>query len=483
MLAGLFLTTVVYWSAVGILTARFNEKEANELYDIHLSHTGVALLRLVLENQEPPTPLSERLSEASIDQLFQKWPDFPERVVHGLPAVRERVIPISPAKQAADPDVVAKNVKHGRTMRYQLWRNGHLVFKSTNAPTTPITELPGFSSDRDTYGKVWRNYSVWDVNHELLALVSEPEEARIDLVRSLSILYINPFLLGMPVFIFLIWMSVNSGLSPLNDLSKAIAKSNARSLVPIDSDNSPRELKPMVLALNHLIDRVAQALDAERRFNANTAHELNTPLAAIQAHLYVARQSQNDAERQQALNQAHIATERSIRLISQMLALARLGSEQAYADMQSVNLNDIAQDVCAELMPLAMRRDQTLEILTAAGSTVVMGQADLLHRLISNLVDNAMRYSPQHSQIQLEIGQAMNGVRLTVSDNGPGIPLAQREHVFDRFFRLADQSARGTGLGLAICRKIAMMHLAEISLSEGPDGTGLSVHVDFPSGG
>jgi two-component system OmpR family sensor kinase len=292
----------------------------------------------------------------------------------------------------------------------------------------------------------------------------------------------NPIIVGMPLFILLIWLSVRRGLGPLTDLSRAISRRDANSLERIEESNSPPELQPIVLSLNNLMGRIQQSLEAERRFNANTAHELNTPLAAIKAHLYVARQSQNDAERQQALNQAYIATDRGIRLISQMLAMARLGSEHAFADLQSVNLNDIAQDVCAELMPLAMRRDQTLEILTTSGSTVVMGQADLLHRLISNLVDNAMRYSPQHSQIQLEIGHTMNGVRLSVSDNGPGIPLAQREHVFDRFFRLADQSARGTGLGLAICRKIAVMHHAAISLSEGPDGTGLSVHVDFPSG-
>jgi signal transduction histidine kinase len=138
-----------------------------------------------------------------------------------------------------------------------------------------------------------------------------------------------------------------------------------------------------------------------------------------------------------------------------MLAMSRLGPQHALADMKNVNLNDIAQDVCAELIPLAMRRDQTLEILTTTGSMMVTGQTDLLHRLIENLVDNAMRCAPPHCQILLTLGNAVNGLRLTVS---------------------------GTGLGLAICRKIAAMHHAQMSLSEGPNGRGLSVHVDFPSG-
>jgi signal transduction histidine kinase len=366
-------------------------------------------------------------------------------------------------------------------MRFQLWREGQLIFKSTNAPTTPITVLQGFSTGTDASAIAWRNYSVWDVNHELLAMVAEPEELRLDLVRNTAIRHVNPFVLGAPVFILLLWLSVRAGLKPLTDLSKAIANSEPDSLAPIEVEGSPRELKPIVNALNQLIERMKQSIEAERRFNSNAAHELNTPLAAVQAHLYVARQSKSEAERQQALNQAQAATERGIRVISQMLILARLGQQDAASDMVNLNLYDIVQDVCAEVMPLAMRHVQTLEILTQPGSMAVKGLADLLHQLIGNLVDNAMRYSPPHSQILLELAPAMNGLRLTVSDDGPGIPEEKRAEVFNRFFRLADRSVSGTGLGLSICRKIADMHRAQISLSAGPDGKGLSVHVDFPT--
>jgi signal transduction histidine kinase len=382
-----------------------------------------------------------------------------------------------------DADVVEKNTAYGRTLRYQMWRgDGELMLQSGNAPDTPMTKVLGFSLSKDTEDKVWRNYSIWDARHEMLAVVSEADADRMQLVRSIVISSMNPIVVGMPLFILLMWLSVRRGLGPLTDLSKAIARRDAHSLVPFDGIKCPPELQPIVQSLNSLMGRMQQSLEAERRFNANAAHELNTPLAAIQAHLYVARQSQNEAERQQSLNQAQVATERGIRLISQMLALARLGPHSDLAEMKSVNLHEIAQDVCAELIPLALRRGQTLEIVTTPGSMVVTGQADLLHQLIGNLIDNAMRYSPPHGQIQLELGQAMNGLRLTVSDEGPGIPEEQREQVFNRFFRLADQSVSGTGLGLAICRKIAVMHHAQISLSAGPDGKGLSVHLDFPTG-
>jgi two-component system sensor histidine kinase QseC len=380
-------------------------------------------------------------------------------------------------------EVIKKNIEHGHTLRYQMWRgNGELMFQSPNAPDTPMTSALGFSISKDAQGKVWRVYSIWDAKHEMLATVAEADDDRLQLVRNISITSMNPIIVGMPLFILLIWLSVRRGLGPLTDLSRAIALRDANSLELFEPSKSPPELQPIILSLNNLMNRMQRSLDAERRFNANAAHELKTPLAAIQAHLFVGRLSQNDADRQQALNQAQAATERGIRLISQMLALSRLAPQHALAEMQSVNMYEIAQDVCAEVIPLAMQHDQELEIVTTDGSMLVRGQADLLHQLIGNLVDNAMRYSPPHSKIRLELGNTINGLRLTVSDDGPGIPAEQREQVFNRFVRLVDQSVSGTGLGLAICRKIAEMHQATICLSEGPYGRGLSVHVDFPYG-
>jgi two-component system sensor histidine kinase QseC len=162
-----------------------------------------------------------------------------------------------------------------------------------------------------------------------------------------------------------------------------------------------------------------------------------------------------------------------------MLTLARLDPQQAQPDMQSIELRDIAQNVCAELFPIAMRHQQTLELVATAESTVVRGNADLLHRLMSNLVDNAIRYSPPEGDISLELKTGPKGLRLTVCDSGPGIPEHQRDKVFSRFCRLSDESVQGNGLGLSICVCIAHLHQAEITLDQGPNGHGLAVHVDF----
>jgi two-component system sensor histidine kinase QseC len=480
VLTGLFVATIGYWSIIATLTVEDNMNEVHELYDIHLAHTALALLRVNDPERDAATPVIGEAATGTIKQLFQQWPDLPQHVTPGLPLLPATEPPHTSSGLGISNQIVERNVDHGLTLRYQLWRSdGFLMFQSINAPRSPITEKLGFSKYTDADGKVWRNYSIWDAKHQVRAVVSEGNDDRMQLVRSIAIQSMNPIVLGMPLFILLLWLSVRSGLGPLTDLSLEISKRDTSSLVLLEDGKSPRELQPIVRALNNLIQRMIQTLENERSFNANAAHELNTPLAAIQAHLYVARNAKSESERQHALEQAQTGVERGARLVSQMLALARLDPKLPHPDLNPVNLGDIAQNVCAELAPLALRRDQTLELEVAPQAVLLAGNADLLHRLIGNLVDNAIRYASREGHIHVEVESLTKGLRLSVIDDGPGIPAEQLAHVFKRYYRLADEARNGTGLGLAICRNIVDIHHAEISLSQGPGGRGLSVQVDF----
>ncbi len=180
-----------------------------------------------------------------------------------------------------------------------------------------------------------------------------------------------------------------------------------------------------------------------------------------------------------SIEQAQRGVDRGIRLVSQMLTLARLEPTQGLPDLRPVNLADMAQEVCAELAPLALQRDQTLEFVTVADLPKMMGNADLLARLLGNLVDNAIRYTPRCGHITVAVNRCEAGLQMVVGDDGPGIAPAQRDKVFNRFYRLADQSQPGTGLGLAICRSVAELHHAHISMSDTEHGTGLTVSVTF----
>jgi signal transduction histidine kinase len=171
--------------------------------------------------------------------------------------------------------------------------------------------------------------------------------------------------------------------------------------------------------------------------------------------------------------------ERSTRLVGQLLTLARLDPDQPLPDSNQVNLGALAEAVCAELAPLALQREQTLELAVEPDLPLLPGNADMLAMLLSNLVDNAIRYTPSGGRIDVALSHYLFGLMIEVSDDGPGIPASQRERVFERFYRIASQDQPGTGLGLAICRRIADLHKARMTLTEGANQRGVTASVFF----
>jgi len=248
-------------------------------------------------------------------------------------------------------------------------------------------------------------------------------------------------------------------------------------------DRTPPDAKPIVLALNGLLQRLSHTLEQERRFTDDAAHQLRTPLAAIQAQLYAVRHQQDASKRAEATQRLHNSVSRAIRLVNQMLALARMDPEQPPPDFSEVRLDDIAETVCADLATAALQRDQTLELSAQPGLPPLRGNADMLTMLLSNLVDNAIHYTPRGGQIRVQLRHDGAAVTLAVSDNGPGIAPTERGRVLERFYRVASQSEPGTGLGLAICQRIAELHHTRLELGDGLHGQGLSVKVRFSTAG
>jgi two-component system sensor histidine kinase QseC len=278
----------------------------------------------------------------------------------------------------------------------------------------------------------------------------------------------------------LLWIAIGRGLNPLGALTREIQARKSDNLLPLDAHSAPNEVRSMVNALNDLLLRVGSTLEAERRFTANAAHELRTPLAAIQAQLYVARIATSDAERQSAMGHLQSCVERGTRLVGQLLTLARLDPDQTLPDTKPMNLGEMAQEVCAELAPLAIQKDQQLELDVSPDLPPAIGNADLLTMLLANLVDNAIHYTPKGGCITVGVHQVDSFLHLEVSDNGPGIAPEYREQMFARFSRMPDQMQPGTGLGLAIARRIAELHNARITLKDGPHQCGLTAQVSIP---
>jgi len=471
LLIGLIFVTFAYWSGVAWLTVRDSVDEVYELFDAHLAQTALALLRVTDPDEHDPAAIPNKALAPSLQEVFNPWPELPARLPKGQPS----------AAPVVTGSTHAMHADYEKNLRYQVWSGtGSLILRSANAPAEAMTALDGYSETTDAQGRLWRHFGVWDHHRDFRILVSEAHELRNRLVRNIAMHVVSPLALGLPVLILLFWFSIKRGLDPLGVLTHEIEARKPDNLMHLDAANAPREVRPMVLALNNLLVRMSQSLEGERRFTANAAHELRTPLAAIKAQLYAARVAECEDERLHAMAQLQRGVERAIRLVGQLLELARLDPEQALSDAKAVQLGDVAEAVCAELAPLALNRDQTLELEVLPDLPNVTGNADLLAMLLCNLVDNAVRYTPRGGHISIRVLPTVSGLEMQVCDDGPGIPAAQRERVFDRFYRIATQDQPGTGLGLAICRRIAELHSARITLAEGPTGKGVMACVYLP---
>jgi len=480
LLVGIIIVTFAFWAVISWLTVRDSVDEVYELFDAHLAQTALALLRVTDPDESDPAALPGKAEAPALREVFNQWPELPERLAKVISSSASPSVPGNPAEPVVTGSIHSMHADYEKHLSYQVWSgSGSLLLRSANAPAAAMTNWDGFSETTDPQGRLWRHYGVWDKHHDFRILVSEAHDLRNRLVRNIALHVVSPLALGLPVLIVLLWFSISRGLDPLGVLTREIATRKPDNLMLLDAESAPREVRPMVLALNDLLQRMTDTLEGERRFTANAAHELRTPLAAIQAQLYVARTAEGEAERQRAMDQLQRGVERGIRLVGQMLALARLDPALALPEVQPVNLGEVAEAVCAELAPLALQRDQTLELKVEPDLPLLSGNADMLSMLLSNLLDNAIRYTQRGGHISVAVRQGESGLLMEVSDDGPGIPAAQRERVFDRFYRIARQDQPGTGLGLAICQRIAELHHAHITLAEGPNARGVTASVFF----
>jgi two-component system OmpR family sensor kinase len=291
-----------------------------------------------------------------------------------------------------------------------------------------------------------------------------------------------PLLVLLPVLIALIWITVGRGLRPLNEVAAAVSRRSAEVLEPLPSAHLPSEVTPLVTALNDLLARLGHSLNLQRTFIADAAHELRTPLAAVRLQIQMAERAGTDAGRAAAFAQLKDGVTRATHLVEQLLTLARNEPDAPERPFATVNLLDVAREVVAERAPVADAKSIDLG-LTGQTPAAIMGDAEGLRAMLGNLVDNAIHYTPAGGRVDVEVAVQDRRAAVAVTDTGPGIPAAERERIFDRFYRGRTAGASGSGLGLAIVRKVAERHRATVDLGTGTEGRGLRVVVHFPSPG
>ena len=362
----------------------------------------------------------------------------------------------------------------------QVWSlDGVRVYLSRPHAVLPDVTTLGFATVTTSEGR-WRVFGVQALTRVIQ--VAQPMSVRQQRAVELALQTLKPFALLLPVLALLIWLAVGHALEPLQRLAALVHARRVNALEPLPETPLPEEVQPLVAALNDLLARLRAALERERAFMADAAHELRTPLAALDLQMGMLARARSDAERAAAMETLSAGMQRAIRLVEQLLALARQ-EPQAQVRRVPVRLDELAREVVAELVPLADAGGIDLGV-SGAQPVTVRGDPDDLRTLLRNLVDNAVRYGGAGGRVDVSVEEEPAGAgarmaRLTVSDQGPGIPQDERERVFDRFYRRAGTTPPGSGLGLSIVKTIAAAHGAKLTLADGPSGRGLSVTVSF----
>nr|WP_316644643.1 ATP-binding protein [uncultured Roseateles sp.] len=377
--------------------------------------------------------------------------------------------------------------RYAPKVAFQVFHEGRLAQRSANAPAEPMVRPgSGFRTGFDTVliaGADWRVFAAYGAERDIQVYVGEQRSSRAAILRAVLRGLLWPLLLALPLLALLVAWAVHRGVAPLRRLGAGLAQRQAQALHPVTLDGAPTEMRPMIAALNGLFERIAQLLEAERRFTADAAHELRTPIAAIRAQAQVAMGEGDAAPRRLALQHLLEGCDRATRLVEQLLTLARLEA-QALPDgalAAEVDLAALARQVLADLAPRAAARRQTLELDADADAACRLpGEPTLLAVLLRNLVDNALRYSPAGARVVVTLAAPQGRVRLSVEDSGPGLAEADRRRLGERFFRAIGSGESGSGLGWSIVQRIAAAHGLLVQIEASAALGGLAVRVQQP---
>ncbi|MCD6734800.1 MAG: ATP-binding protein [Burkholderiaceae bacterium] len=360
----------------------------------------------------------------------------------------------------------------------QIWSaDGSKIYLSHTRSRARLPERAtlGFA-DVVADGERWRVYSTLAGGRVIQ--VGQPFEVRERIAAAAALRSLTPLLIFAPVVALAIWWLVGHSLRPVERIATELRRRDAQRLDPVPEEQLPTEVEPMVRSLNGLLERLRRAFAAQRAFVADAAHELRTPIAALKLQAGLVARARDDASRSAALVELNAGIDRSAHLIDQLLTLARSEPEALAAAAASVDLARIAGNAVAEMLPLAQARGSRIE-LSAAQPAAVRGDEKALQSLVRNLVDNALRHTPGGSRIEVEVAADGDAVCLSVDDDGPGIPVEERERVFDRFYGRSVGDDAGSGLGLAIVKAVVERHDGRIELAQSALG-GLRVAVHLP---
>ncbi|HEY8857125.1 MAG TPA: ATP-binding protein [Rugosibacter sp.] len=388
--------------------------------------------------------------------------------------------PTLPLKQSREQPIRKGKETNGNFL-IRIWTsNGARIFESAGSAALPPLAVLGFSDVKAHDGTIYRVLSVQIATQTVQ--VAQDITVRRAMARKIALRTIAPIALMTPVLMFLVFWVITHSLVPVARIRRQVAARQPSDLSSISEADLPDEISPLVKELNLLLKRVSNAFETQQHFVANAAHELRSPLTALKLQIQRLRQSGSAEEREVATTRLNAGIDRASRLVEQLLALAQQETIAASTvTPQLVSLTEVTRRTMTEIVATAQERHIDLGISHADAASVA-GFPDALHILVRNLLDNAVKYSPEGGRIDVEVHAANGIVELSVDDSGPGIPAEHRTRVLDRFYRIhGAPQTMGSGLGLAIVKSIAGRHGAELTLEDSASLGGLRVVVRFPA--
>ncbi|MEP7057652.1 MAG: ATP-binding protein [Caldimonas sp.] len=357
----------------------------------------------------------------------------------------------------------------------QIWTaDGRSIYASRRHSELPARALLGFANV-EAGAQVWRTFSV--ATRDRVIQIAQPVQIRRRLAANAALRSVAPLLVLAPLMALAIWWLAAQTLSPLQRVAAGVRERDEQSLQPLSTAQLPDEVAPLVQALNALLQRLGAALDAQRAFVADAAHELRSPLTALKLQLQLLKRAPDAAALTAAVEALGDGIERAARLVEQLLMLARSEPGAPRGAVEPIELGELVAGVLVDTHAYALARGGEVA-LDADGGVRIDGERAAVAALVRNLVDNALRYSPRGAQVAVRVRRDGGAALLQVDDPGPGIPPDERARVFDRFYRREATGEEGTGLGLAIVRSVAERHRAELTLDTAPAG-GLRAAVRF----
>lgn len=450
ILLGVAVASLLAAAAMLLLTEGSIHHESEEVFDATLVQS-TRLIRQLL-------PPSASFNRQQADLLRRSWVDIDEEWAEKRG---------HHSGDRNDPGHYYEN-----KLAFQIQdKQGNTLLSLPEQVRLPLPDHAGFENHQYA-GQQWRRYSQFDESRGLWISSAQILAIRQEIAEDISRNILLP-MLGVSLLLLLsIALLVRRGLRPLRNIGRELDQRSSRDLTPLNDRRLPAELKTPARALNNMFQRVAETLEREKRFTDDAAHELRTPLAAMRLHL---QRLPQDLQAVDALQQGLQRTER---LVTQLLQLARLEPDRSDEDFQDFDLHADSAEIIAELYPQAQQRGMTLELLGPAPCPM-HGQPLLIQVLLRNLLENAIRYSHDGDAIQVRLQHQEGAVGMSVIDHGPGLDAEQCALVSRRFYRLDKSDSQGAGLGLAIAEAVIERHQGHYRLKT-TDGGGLSVEVRFP---